>query len=130
MKDVQILKDELIGKGILDKEAFNGRKKDILERLKPRNFLTAAQLHDTQEALGNLKLPKPTGWAHALYIHATKEVIDDFSPDRSYCRCCLINLDATLREAGLKNDNVSKKLATAIQAAEKYGVENCHFSGY
>lgn len=130
MNDVQILKESLTGKGVLDMKDFNARKRDIVEVLRPRNFLTANELNETEEVLRNLKLPKPTGWAHALYIGATESARDDFSPDRSYCKCCLINLQATLHEAGLKNDNVFKKLATAIQTAEKYGVESCEFSEY
>ncbi len=128
MNDVQILKEGLTEKGVLDIEDLNRRKNEVLDGLKPRNFLTAKELHETEEALKNLKLPKPTGWAHALSIHATESTRDDFSLDRSYCDCCLINLQAALHEAGLKNHNIFKKLASAIQRAEKYGVESCHFS--
>jgi hypothetical protein len=127
VKETQILKEMLTRKGILDKGDFIGKKKDILESLRPANFLTSEELKETEEALRNLQLPQPTGWAHAMAIHATRQSMESFSPNRSYCCDCLIQLQKTLQKTDLKNRNIFKKLATAVQIAERYGVENCLF---
>jgi len=127
MSDIQVLKDELLKKGIVDVKNLRRRKKGILDNLKPRNFLTTAELRETQEALRNMKLPVPTGWAHALSIHATKHSKDNFSPDRTYCSYCLLNLKTALHKADLKNETIFEKLDACILMAEKYGVENCTF---
>jgi hypothetical protein len=125
MDDLQILKDELLEERIVDSENLKRRKKNILDKLKPRNFLTTAELRETQEALRNMKLPVPTGWAHALSIHATEKLKDNFSPDRTYCWCYLLNLRAALHEAGLKNETIFRKLDSRVHMAEKYDIEEC-----
>lgn len=127
MDDLQVLKDELLEERVVDSESLERKKKGILDKLKPRSFMTTTEMHETQEALSNMKLPAPTGWAHALSIHATKHSKDNFSPDRTYCSCCLLNLKAALHKADLKNENIFKKLDACICTAEKYGIENCTF---
>jgi len=122
MVNFQILLDTLVEKKIISEEELKQRKVDILERLKPRNFLTREELEEVRACLDTIEFPRPSGWAHALHIHAMKDAKETFSPDKVYDEPCLINLRSTLYTAGLKNKQIDIKLATAILVAQNYKV--------
>jgi len=122
MVTFQTLLDTFIEKKIVSEEELKQRSADILERLKPKNFLTREELEEVRVCLDTLEFPRPVGWVHALHIHAMKDTKETFSPDKVYDKLCLINLRSTLYNAGLKNQQIDKKLAKAILVAQNYKV--------
>ena len=127
MGNFQTILDVLIQKDIVSEEELKQRSADILERLKPKNFLSSEELREVRMCLDALEVPSPTGWAHALYVHAIKEAKETFSPDRVYCESCLINPRSTLDKAGLKNQQIDRKLSKAILFAQSHQVSTCQF---
>ncbi len=127
MTNIQTVLDALIEKGVVNREELGKRSWDVTEQLKPRNFLTEEELKQVQATLDSIKIPAPTGWAHAMMIGSLKETKNGFSPDRVYCSCCLGNLSSALYQAGLQSSVIFRKLKNAENTAERYGFNNCIF---
>jgi hypothetical protein len=127
MGNFQTLLDILIEKDIIGEEELKHRSANILERLKPKNFLTPAEVEEVRVCLDGLEIKSPKGWAEALYLHSLRDAKKTFSPNRAYCESCLINLRSTLDKAGLKNQQIDIKLAKTILFAQTQKVNTCQF---
>jgi hypothetical protein len=68
----RLLLDTLKRKDVLSEIEVENVEQELTERLKLKNILTQEELTDTSAALHNLRLPKPTGWAHAGWTHAQR----------------------------------------------------------
>jgi len=119
----QLTLDVLIRKGLVSEADFQKMAKEIADKRKLKNILTKDELEEVAVTLQDFKPPEPTGWAHALYIHAQKQSKEHYSADRSYDSCELSNLCSTLDSAGLQNQAILKKLENAAKLAERYETE-------
>jgi hypothetical protein len=85
-----------------------------------RKILTDEEIKAVKKVLQEFKVPSPTGWANALYIHAMKDDIKSFSPDRVYDYTGLCNLITSLREAGLSDPKIWCKIKAARDSLKRY----------
>ena len=122
--------DELID--VLEKRGLRGlrgdiqsRRREVLEGLKPRSFLTAEEIAKARAALQGLRLPSPKGMADALIIRSRRHNKENFSLDRIYCPTCLRNLAGTLYAAGLKDEGIFRKLERVARKGERYRIDHC-----
>ena len=116
----QLTLDVLIRKGLVSEADFQKIANEIADKRKLKNILTKDELEEVAATLQDFKPPKPTGWAHALHIHAQKQSKEHYSADRVYDSCELSNLCSTLDSAGLQNQAILKKLENAAKLAERY----------
>jgi len=85
--------------------------------------LTEQKLRETGRNLHDLRFPNPKSLADALLVHAQKEDIEQFSTESIYGAIQLRNLKSTLHTAGIRNEQIFRKLEAAAQIAEEYGIE-------
>ena len=120
---VDVLEERLGLRGLGSK--VQARRREILEGLKPRNFLASEEVEKVNAILKGIRLPSPKCWGDALAIHGVRGDIEGFSPDRTYCCKCLRSLISTLRGAGLSDEAILRKLEEAAERAERYRVYRC-----
>lgn len=119
----RLLVDVLVKGGVVSMQEIQELAKKVEEKLKPRNIFDEEELEEVIKALQCLKLPSPTGYAHAMWIHGTRQAAKEFSPNRVYGAVDLRNLTGTLQTAGIRHLNIFEKLEAAAQLAEEYGLE-------
>ena len=119
----RLLVDILVKRGALSEQEIQELANKVEEKLKPRNILDEKELEEVTKTLQCLKLPSPTGFADAMWIHGTRQTAKEFSPNRVYGAIDLRNLKGTLQTAGIRHLNIFEKLEAAVKLAEEYGLE-------
>ena len=119
----RLLADALKKKGVLNENEIERLVIELTEKLKPRNMLTKKELEMVVRCLNHFELPEPTGLAHAMLIHAQRDIVKGFSADKVYGAVELRNLKSTLYAAGVRNRKIFEKLENSAQLAEYYGIE-------
>jgi hypothetical protein len=117
----RLLVDILVKRGVLTEQEIQEQANKVEEKLKPRNIFDGKELEEVTKALQDLKLPSPTGYAHAMWLHGIRQMAKEFSSDRVYGAVDLRNLISTLLTAGIRDLNIYEKLEAAAQLAEEYG---------
>jgi hypothetical protein len=85
-----------------------------------RGILTAEEIDAVKKVLKEFKVPGPTGWANAMVVHGMRQNIARFSEDNVYDYNELCNLSYTLREAGLVDSSIWKKIDEAKENLASY----------
>ncbi len=119
----RLLADALKKKGVLNENEIERLVIELNDKLKPRNMLTKKELEMVVRRLNHFELPEPTGLAHAMLIHAQRDIVKGFSADKVYGAVELHNLKSTLHAAGVRNRKIFEKLENSAQLAEYYGIE-------
>ena len=121
MKKIEILLD------VLEKEGFQNLRSKMEEREDElmsgstfRKILTADEIKAVKKVLKEFKIPSPTGWSHAMFVHCMRENIERFSADNVYDYTELCNLSTTLHQAGLKDEEIWRKIEAAKNSLERY----------
>jgi hypothetical protein len=118
---LELLIDVLEGRGFTElRREIEERETELTSSLKLSKVLTETEVADVRRTLSEMNLPNPTGWANALYTHELRRQTDRFSPRRDYDYYELGNLLATLREAGLKNAEVFRKIESLKATLKTY----------
>ncbi len=112
---------------VLEENGFPDIRSEIREKEEElnmgstlRGILTAEEVEVVKKTLKEFKVPSPTGWANALWVHAIREDIKNFSEEKVYDYIELCNLSCTLREAGLVDSGIWRKIDEAKDRIEKY----------
>ena len=115
MRDkVEVLLDVLEASGFPDlRSKMLEREKHLTRMATLRSILTEDEIEAVRKGLREFKLPSPSGWSHALLLHAMRGGIERFSEDEAYDYRGLCNLSYTLREAGLADSGIWCKIEAA-----------------
>jgi hypothetical protein len=122
VRSFQALIDVLKGYGFFSIEADIGKREtDVSESLMLRNILTGEEIALIREEIGRYMPPRPRGRAHAVFLHGVQSSIHLFSVDSLYDSNSLGILSSTLREVGIREEEIFSKLKVARDLAIRYG---------
>ena len=112
---------------VLEKEGFTGLREKMEERENEisrgstfRRILTTEEIKLVKKTLKEIKIPKPTGWAHAMMVHEMRDNVKNFSEDKVYNYTELCNLSTTLHEVGLNETEIWRKIEDAKNSLKRY----------
>lgn len=122
----QLIEDVLLKKKLVTREELREARRGVMKQVIPRYIFTKEELKIIKTTLANMKIPRPTQWAQALYLHSMEQDRERYSPGYALCSCCWGNLRSTLHFAGLRGKGgkeIFKKIKKAQSSAEEYGDE-------
>ncbi len=102
------------------REKIKGREELVDRESTLRIILTPVELDTVRNTLDSFKPPSPNSWSQALWIHALKDTISGYSPDRPFSCTELGNLITTLYQADLSEPEILRKLINAAKAMKRY----------
>jgi len=111
---IELLLDVLEANGFPDhRSKMRDREEELNMGATLRGILTAEEVEAVRRTLKEFKVPSPTGWANAMVVHGIRQIIAGFSEDNVYDYTALCNLSYTLREAGLADSGIWRKIDEA-----------------